>query len=592
MITTRMVGIVVSVFGFGIEGARAHAQPQSDVAGREWIREHAVAFRSSEPGRGFDDLAGLDAIIGDARIVSLGEPTHGTREAFQFKHRLLEYLVEKKGFSIFAIEANLPESFALNDYVIDGKGDPKALIAGMYFWTWRTEEVLAMVEWMRAWNAANPPETGRPRLQFTGFDMQFPQVAWKTAHDFAREHAPDLATEHERLLSDITAAASRQGQGGPGGWTTATGSFPVADARGKKLRFSAWIRTEGVTGWAGAWWRNDTPGGVNGFNNMSEKGIKGTTEWTRHEFSFDIPADTTNINFGFILHGGGTAWFDDVEVELDGLKYQNDMLFSFDFENDAVRYLSEGVSPEYAIARVETKPRSGRKSLEIRRKPEEEIPKIDPRDVADRADAFAEGLASRRADLIAKVGPKPAEWALRNARVVAQAAAMFASRDAFNARDESMAQNVRWILDQNPGQKIVLWAHNGHVARGEYMSMIPMGRHLSKAFGPDMVVVGFATGSGQYTAMVGGALRADNSLGEPPADSVESLFASSGLDRAIVDLRPATFENPGTRWAVTPRPMRSIGALATDQQFFTTIVKDNYDVLVWQRETTAARTLN
>lgn len=76
------------------------------------------------------------------------------------------------GFNIFSIEANMPEAYRLNDYVLNGNGDPATLIKGMYFWTWSTEEVLDMVLWMREFN-----KSGKARVQFTGFDMQTPDVA-------------------------------------------------------------------------------------------------------------------------------------------------------------------------------------------------------------------------------------------------------------------------------------------------------------------------------------------------------------------------------------------------------------------------------
>lgn len=560
-------------------------------AGAAWIRAHAVAVATPEAGSGFDDLAPLDAIIGDARIVALGEPTHGTREAFQLKHRLLEYLVERKGFSIFSIEASTPEAYALNDYVIDGKGDPARLIAGMYFWTWNTEEVLAMVEWMRDWNRRLPPDEGKPRLQFTGFDMQTPDVAFSIALSFARLQAPEVAERHAGLLADVKALASRAVGGGDHAWTTATGAFPAGVARGKKLRFSAWIRTEDVTGWAGAWWRCDTPAGVNGFNNMQDQGITGTTAWTRRQFTLDVPADTENINFGFILAGGGAAWFDGVEIELDGEPYDNPALFSLDFENPAVRFLSEG-GPGYTVSRVEKNPHAGKKCLEIRRRTTPAAPRVDPLEVTTRAETFAGELAHRRDELAARTGPKATDWAIHNARIVAQCAGMHAVDHGFNARDEAMAANVSWILEQNPGQKIVLWAHNGHVSRAEAFGMTPMGRHLSDRFGKDMVVFGFAAGAGRYTAMAGDqGLRSDNSLAAPPEESVESIFLSSGLSAAIVDVRGAGPDDPGSAWAATRRPMRSIGALASDQQFWPCVPARFFDVLVWQSETTASRPL-
>lgn len=134
-----------------------------------WLRDTAVPLRSAEAGNGFADMMPIKKMVGKARLVSLGEATHGTREIFQLKHRMLEFLVENMGFTVFTIEANYSESLAVNDYVLTGKGDPRAALAGMYFWTWNTEEVLALIEWMRAYNA-DPKH--RRKLEFYGYDMQ------------------------------------------------------------------------------------------------------------------------------------------------------------------------------------------------------------------------------------------------------------------------------------------------------------------------------------------------------------------------------------------------------------------------------------
>ncbi|HKE13886.1 MAG TPA: erythromycin esterase family protein, partial [Kofleriaceae bacterium] len=135
-----------------------------------WIRRSGIPLSGVEAGAGTADMAPLAASIGRARVVALGEATHGTREFFQMKHRMFEYLVSERGFTVFAIEANWPESLAVNRYVLTGEGDPKAALAGLYFWTWNTEEVLALIEWMRAWNA--DPAHAR-KVKFFGFDMQF-----------------------------------------------------------------------------------------------------------------------------------------------------------------------------------------------------------------------------------------------------------------------------------------------------------------------------------------------------------------------------------------------------------------------------------
>src|SRR5262245_46534821 len=178
--------IVVAIVA--ASGPPAAAQPAAE-SHVQWIRDHALSIRSVTAGSGFEDLQPLKKVIGDARIVSLGESTHGSREIFQMKHRLLEFLVAEMGFTIFSIEANMPEAWRLNDYVLRGEGDPKRLIAGMSFWTWNTREVGEMVDWMRQFNAS-----GRGRAEFTGFDMQTPDVAMEVVLRFlkrgdAEQHA-------------------------------------------------------------------------------------------------------------------------------------------------------------------------------------------------------------------------------------------------------------------------------------------------------------------------------------------------------------------------------------------------------------------
>ena len=161
----------------GLPASAAHGQ-QTDPT-TEWIRANAIRLNTTEAGHGFADMQALKPLIGNARIVSLGEATHGTREFFQLKHRMLEFLATEMGFTIFSIEANMPEAYRLNDYVLNGTGDPAELLRGMYFWTWNTEEVLEMIRWMRAFNAS-----GRGRVQFTGFDMQTHTVALDIVQQF------------------------------------------------------------------------------------------------------------------------------------------------------------------------------------------------------------------------------------------------------------------------------------------------------------------------------------------------------------------------------------------------------------------------
>lgn len=102
----------------------------------------------------FVDLAPLKAHLQDARIVGMGEATHGTREFQGFKFRMFRFLVEQLGFTVFGIEANWPESLEVNRYVLGADVDP---VRSLGFSWWQTEDMMAMLHWMRQYNQDPAP---------------------------------------------------------------------------------------------------------------------------------------------------------------------------------------------------------------------------------------------------------------------------------------------------------------------------------------------------------------------------------------------------------------------------------------------------
>jgi len=172
----------------------------------------------------------------------------------------------------------------------------------------------------------------------------------------------------------------------------AAGTFPVRDAVGKTVRFSAWIKTENVqNGYAGLWWRVDGPGegpnhSVLAFDNSKERtidgkpdaqngiirGATGTTPWTLYEFELPVGKTASNINFGVLLTGTGTAWVDAMKVELDGEPYSNPQ-FDFDFESHTVKFFIFGCGSasvictgyKYKVGIDNTVSYSGHQSLKL-----------------------------------------------------------------------------------------------------------------------------------------------------------------------------------------------------------------------------------
>jgi erythromycin esterase len=167
-----------------------------------WLKNHFTELKTAKAGESFEDLQPLKELIGDARIVGLGENTHGSREVFMMKHRLVEFLATEMGFNIFAIEANMPEAYKINDYVVNNDFvvkngvDPKSLMKGMYFWTWNTQEVLNMINWMRQFNSGRTA-----KIQFTGFDMQYYMGALQNISDYSNLADPDLKLKVDTVSS-------------------------------------------------------------------------------------------------------------------------------------------------------------------------------------------------------------------------------------------------------------------------------------------------------------------------------------------------------------------------------------------------------
>lgn len=411
------------------------ATSSGETAFTEWTRSHAIALKTVEAGHGFDDMEKLGKTVGNARIVALGEATHGTREFFQLKHRIIEFLATNKGFTIFSIEANMPEAYRLNDYVLHGIGDPRELIKGMYFWTWNTQEVLAMVEWMRQFN-----ESGRGHLEFTGFDMQFPSVPAEIVRKFVAVNDSEYSVQLEQILQNVSG---------------------IAEDTARDLQ-------------------------------------------------------TRNADFRQTLRA--------LTVEQRCKEIVNHLEMNRDF------YLSQG-SSDSAI-----------------------------------------------------------DWAVQNARLLLEYVQLKAGE---KTRDESMAENVRWIADHNTGSKIILWAHNLHVTRGVNLDYRPMGSFLSKWFGAQYLNFGFAFDRGSFRAVDLNKQLHEFSVGEAPEGSLDCALAKTGIPVLVLDLRQLPSQGAVADWAKQPHLTRSIGAVYSDQSgrnyFIDMKAQDWYETLVFIDETTAAR---
>lgn len=392
-------------------------EPRTTVPTNEeltWLKQHIHPLKSYEPTTNSDDdLKILKDMIGESKVVALGETTHGSSEIFKMKHRIIKYLAENAGFNIFSIEANMPESYKLNEYIVNRNGDPVDLIKGMYFWTWRTEEVLGMVEWMKKYN-----ESGK-KISFTGFDMQFFSGAIDELDQAYRNQV-----EIQNLLKELR-----------------TGLDEISQER----------KNSG-----------------------------------REVISNEKRNKTVN--------------------QIKSLR---------DYVSGSDKPLSEK------------------------------------------------------------------SWLLQNIRILEQYLDV-------SSRDKYMAENLLWIRSQNPGSKIVAWAHNGHIQKTDNR----MGMYLSESLKEDYLTIGISFHKGNYTAMGDHGLSAYEAQESYPG-TYEYFFNMVDEPVFILDLREAKKQNlEQARWLLDPLPFRSVGAVKMASEFSETDLTEDFDLIIFIRESTSSTLLN
>ncbi len=190
--------IILSYLLFIVFASSCNLSKKSESL-EEQLNGVITPLKGSSPSLDNSDLQVL-AHLGNAQIVGLGEATHGTREFFQMKHRVFKYLVEEHGFKVFAFEADFAECIYFDNYIKTGEGNLEQLMREkMYFWTWRTEEVRDLLEWMKNYNVGKSPDE---MLHFIGVDSQTALHSPGLITEYLEWMAPDLLVEAAPWLAE------------------------------------------------------------------------------------------------------------------------------------------------------------------------------------------------------------------------------------------------------------------------------------------------------------------------------------------------------------------------------------------------------
>ncbi|HEY6403109.1 MAG TPA: erythromycin esterase family protein, partial [Blastocatellia bacterium] len=159
--------VVVTFIGASV--CTSPAAQRSDNIFDRWAKSRAAPIKAVELSESVADLRRLKPIIGAARVVALGEPTHGAHEPLAFRNRLFRYLVEVLGFTAIAIESGLPDSRPIFDFVAGRPGTARQVVRGSLtcgLGAYQENEDLA--QWMREYNAKAVPAR---KVRFYSIDL-------------------------------------------------------------------------------------------------------------------------------------------------------------------------------------------------------------------------------------------------------------------------------------------------------------------------------------------------------------------------------------------------------------------------------------
>ncbi|MFI2415750.1 erythromycin esterase family protein [Streptomyces sp. NPDC018947] len=190
----------------GPEGAADAAFRSPEAA----LGRVAHPLRTTEPHGGLADLRPFGRMVGDARVVGLGEATHSSHEFFTVKHRIFRYLVEEKGFRAFALEAPWSTGLRLDAYLLRGEGDLKQIMDEEFQGTyqfWNNAEYRDLLQWMRDYNVKHPTDP----VRFVGDDNGFAGAGlYDKVNAYAATARPELTPRLTELYRGLRPATDAE----------------------------------------------------------------------------------------------------------------------------------------------------------------------------------------------------------------------------------------------------------------------------------------------------------------------------------------------------------------------------------------------
>jgi erythromycin esterase-like protein len=559
---------VASLFLFASIPAAVRAQDTARMVA-QWVRAHAtpLTIRGSLD-EDVNDLAPIGAMIGEAPLVGLGEGTHGTREFYLIKGRLIKYLVTAKGFRTIAFEGNFAAVSALDDYVVSGRGTPQSAVAALDGFNWETEEVIALLRWVRAYNL---DATHTEKVRFYGIDNMNLYPELEAALRFIADRDSAAATRLTRpfvslLHLDLSGSPATQGRSddlderlGPGqpDILLAATEAVVDYLDQNRAPSSAWV--------------------------MARQHAAVALQQARVAVTVEGAFSSLGMTQSDSLYGRAGR---DAAALLDFLGQHDTAL------RDSVRPLLTALEhPDTARTRyvraMTLDQRVAWESLVGQLIARIQVDRVlDP----ERASVEAWDAALQRAQEMRTLLHDFREFFSKPAQP-----------DFYEPRDPGLVENVAWVMRHvATNGKVIVWAHDLHVGASPFApGFETMGSALRERFGARYVAVGTLFNRGGFQARDLSAekdspvrIRAFT-VGPAAPGSVEAVLADAHLPAFALDLRQLPANTPVQAWFANARPTRFIGnqfnPTHAAQFYRSERMSEIFDIIVYVDQTTRAR---
>jgi len=535
----------------------------------EWMRANAVPI-SSASSPTIKELSAFSNAFCSSRLVLLGEGTHGTREFFLMKSSIVAHLIEQCGFQNLGMEYDLVDSLPVQEFIQTGEGVPEAALDQQRGWVWNTEEVLAMVGWLKEYNR----RTGR-KVNYVGIDMLEIVRPLIYSLRYLRSHDVKEVTEIERILRSVLGKEVYEFENDKNAfYEIVTGEAPLENSYRLKETMALLVDL---------------------YDLHKERLTEATsvTDWeinrrialTAHQKSKHLLQ--WNMNNIFPTYGRKEQ-----NRIYSKAKETSSSLDEFYRAHDPSQHEELGLALELISNPYRGTQKYAGLSIEERGK------------IHDAVISSIERLKIRRfmylRDMseiqLARIGNE-----LESLRMILETFKDYIAKPALstNEREIGLFENVEWLTRSTVGRTIV-WAHNEHVSMHPGRESDSMGSLLKREFRDDMFVIGTTFNKGRFQAAFSAQqTNADTSklrefeVGEAKAGSLESLMARVGIPIFFIDFNKLPKEGPIHDWFSEERLVRSVGNSYNpekpDAYYVSIVIPKHFDAMIFVNETERAR---